>query len=400
MYSLIIIDDEKISRMTLSGYISSFHPDFQVTGTFSNGAEALEYLEKHPVHVIITDIRMPQMDGLEFSAYVHEHFPHITLIIISGFCEFEYAQKAIRYGVISYLNKPVDFDELSLILKRVSEKLRTTYIQNSCCDEDIQLFFSELINGNLDEKEALLRFSALEWEGHPQDYHGCLLYVDLESSKELNKWKYERETLATTLTNGLRMILTDCSVYYLFRLGMRYFFIILQKDAEPAIYTEPINTILFRLLHFQCSTRIQTSFAGILSLLHTPFPEYHEILAPPSYDLDEVEQDTVIQKSKEYIQLHYAEDITRDDVAAAVYLSPVYFSRIFKQKTGLNYIDYLTSLRMQKAAEFLSTSMDIQDISRAVGYQSRNRFYVNFRQYFGCTPTEYRRQNLNNGGFS
>ena len=95
-----------------------------------------------------------------------------------------------------------------------------------------------------------------------------------------------------------------------------------------------------------------------------------------------------------YIQAHFQDDLTREDVADAVFLSSAYFSRFFKQKTGLSFIDYLTTIRMQKAVELLGTRMKVGDIAKKVGYQSRNRFFINFRLYTGYNPTEYRRQIL------
>ena len=95
-----------------------------------------------------------------------------------------------------------------------------------------------------------------------------------------------------------------------------------------------------------------------------------------------------------YIQQHYNEDLTREDVADAVFLSSAYFSRFFKQKTGLSFIDYLTTVRMQKAIELLGTHMKVGEIANRVGYLSRNRFFINFRQYSGYTPSEYRKQIL------
>ena len=81
-------------------------------------------------------------------------------------------------------------------------------------------------------------------------------------------------------------------------------------------------------------------------------------------------------------------------MADAVFLSPAYFSRFFKQKTGMNFIDYLTNVRMQKAAEMLAGNIKISEISQKLGYQSRNRFFINFKQFSGYSPTDYRRQIL------
>ena len=109
MYSLIIADDEDITRMAVSGYIRKTQSDFQIAGTFTNGADALQFIHDNPVHLVITDIRMPGMDGLELARHISEQYPGISVLIISGYSEFEYARKAIQYGVSNYLLKPLDF---------------------------------------------------------------------------------------------------------------------------------------------------------------------------------------------------------------------------------------------------------------------------------------------------
>ena len=82
MYPVIIVDDEEITRIAISGYIQKKHPEFQVSGIFSNGADALRFIQENPVSLVITDIRMPRMDGLELARCIHENYPGILIIII------------------------------------------------------------------------------------------------------------------------------------------------------------------------------------------------------------------------------------------------------------------------------------------------------------------------------
>lgn len=242
MYTIITVDDEPVTRIAINNYIGKTLPQFQISATFSNGLDALEYLRRNPVDIVITDILMPKMDGLELAEHIHREFSSVMVCIISGYGEFGYAQRAMRYGVEDYLLKPLDFEELS---KRLAE-----------------------------------------------------------AEKKLSLKKAEQ--------------MTDL---------------------------------------------------------------------PDSDDLR-------IQQAKAYIQAHYSEDLSRKEVANMVYLSPAYFSRLFTEKTGESFISYLTNVRMQKAAQLLATSESIEDIAKKVGYQSRNRFAINFREFSGCTPAEYRRYNL------
>lgn len=243
MFTIITVDDEPVTRMAINNYIGKMLPNFQVVASFPNGEDALNYLRGNCVDLVVTDILMPRMDGLELAEHIHREFPDTIVFIVSGYGEFGYAQRAMRYGVEDYLLKPLDFDELNRSLT--------------------------------------------------------------SAEKKLNQRKQS----------------TD------------------------------------------------------------------EILVIDGDDLR-------IEQAKAYIQAHYKEDLSRKEVANMVYLSPAYFSRLFTEKTGETFIAYLTNVRMQKAAQLLEGNGNIEDIAKEVGYQSRNRFAINFREYSGCTPAEYRRCNL------
>ena len=107
MYHTMIVDDEPLMRTYLAQNIPAFSSLFDVSAAAKDGLEAVELLKKIPVDVVITDIKMPEMDGLSLAKHIHENYPGITVIIISGFSDFEYAQKAIRYNVKDYLLKPL-----------------------------------------------------------------------------------------------------------------------------------------------------------------------------------------------------------------------------------------------------------------------------------------------------
>lgn len=106
----------------------------------------------------------------------------------------------------------------------------------------------------------------------------------------------------------------------------------------------------------------------------------------------------VIQKAREYIGNNLDKGISLDDVSDYVFLSPVYLSRMFKQKTGENFIDYLIKVRMEKAMEILEDrKYKVFEVSKMVGYNSTKYFFKAFKQYTGYTPTEYRNKILTGG---
>ena len=123
LYKIMLVDDEEEVRTSIIKKINWEANGFEVVGDAENGRDALEKIEILEPNVIITDIRMPYMDGLALAESLRQKFPSIKVIIFSGFDDFSYAKEAIRLGVAEYILKPVNVDELTEILKRVRAKL-------------------------------------------------------------------------------------------------------------------------------------------------------------------------------------------------------------------------------------------------------------------------------------
>lgn len=123
MYKAILVDDEALIRDAISSTIQWENYGFNLTATCQNAKEAVEILESNTPDLVITDICMPFMDGLELSKYIYENFPQVIVIIISGYNDFEYAKQAVRYQVQEYLLKPLTAAEFSDILTKVKKSL-------------------------------------------------------------------------------------------------------------------------------------------------------------------------------------------------------------------------------------------------------------------------------------
>ena len=113
MYSVLVVDDEIRQREAVIKSVAWEKAGFSVIGDAENGIEALELLEKLEPDLILTDIKMPLMTGLELASKVREIRPATKLVILSGYDDFEYAQEAFKYNVIRYLLKPISASELS-----------------------------------------------------------------------------------------------------------------------------------------------------------------------------------------------------------------------------------------------------------------------------------------------
>jgi len=125
MYKVLVVDDEPLMRMFLSKKIPEFVDQYEVCCAAKDGQEAIDYLQDHhgEVDVVITDIKMPEVDGLTLAKHVSVRYPDIIIIIISGYSDFEYARKAIQYNVTDYLLKPLQDKSLTEVLQAVALRL-------------------------------------------------------------------------------------------------------------------------------------------------------------------------------------------------------------------------------------------------------------------------------------
>ena len=123
MYRILLVDDEILVRDAIRENIDWKAMDCELVGDCDNGKAAAEFVQNHPVDIVLTDILMPYMDGMELSRFLHENYPDIVIVIFSGFGEFEYAKKAIQYGVSEYMLKPVTAMELRNVIGKMKEKV-------------------------------------------------------------------------------------------------------------------------------------------------------------------------------------------------------------------------------------------------------------------------------------
>lgn len=123
MYRLVVVDDEQTIRRGMCNYIDWNAMGFEVAADFEDGKETIEYIENHPVDVVLTDIEMAEVSGLELARYIWQEKLPIKVVILSGYKEFEYARKAIEYDVEHYLLKPIRMDEMQQVFSKIRTQL-------------------------------------------------------------------------------------------------------------------------------------------------------------------------------------------------------------------------------------------------------------------------------------
>ena len=163
-YTVLMVDDEENVIRAMQKKIDWESIGFRIMGYAHNGIEALDLAEQEAPDVVLTDIKMPYMDGLELAHNLKIMYPTVRILIFSGFDEFEYAKEAIRLEVEEYILKPVDADELRRIFMRIKEsldqemdekrnvqKLRDYYLESLPLLQEN--FYSSLVDGGIPEAE-------------------------------------------------------------------------------------------------------------------------------------------------------------------------------------------------------------------------------------------------------
>lgn len=122
MTNVLIVDDEKIEREGLKYLLSREEGERKVFEA-SNGKQALQIIRTEDIQLILTDIKMPHMDGLELSRRAKEENSALQIVIFSGYSDFSFAQEAIRYGVTEYILKPVNPDDFHKVIQKAEKEI-------------------------------------------------------------------------------------------------------------------------------------------------------------------------------------------------------------------------------------------------------------------------------------
>ncbi|MDO6657049.1 response regulator [Anaerobacillus sp. 1_MG-2023] len=218
---VLIVDDEPIICEGLKNTVPWDEMGAEVIGEAYDGEEALEVIEAHDVDVVLSDVKMPIMDGLELAGEVYKRYPSIRMIIISGYDEFEYAKQAMKLGIKDYLLKPVDIDELMELI--ISIRKETEHLKKQEWESGAKQILSSLATGQElsylpgSVKTAIsggIQLVGSEIQHFSNVVNNCSSLEEIELKKqwmkELSKAMSERGIRNVSIVVGENSLLTCC----------------------------------------------------------------------------------------------------------------------------------------------------------------------------------------------
>ncbi len=180
--NILLADDEGLVRAGLKSMLEELSMPLQVIGETRNGEETVLFVEEHRPDLVLVDIRMPKLNGLEAIAQGKILSPHTKWIILSGYSEFQYAQEALRLGACNYLLKPVSIDELKDCLSRICEQHKHHVMERY---QQLEHMLVSLLNSKGSIHEAARNLPTLHAGGF------IYFFDNSHQDEEANEWKHQ-----------------------------------------------------------------------------------------------------------------------------------------------------------------------------------------------------------------
>jgi len=333
MYNLIFVDDESRVLNAVRDMLPWDEMNVRVIGWCDNAISALELMINEHTDILVTDIKMPIMDGLELISRAKEMYPSIECLVLSGYEEFELARAAIERGVRGYLLKPCNKEALETSIKSCVSMIEREQVATSYRFEQrqkqIERLYDELLNLKLNHTDA-----------------------DADQVQQIAV-RYQDYTL-----------LREASIMAAI------------QHEQSVQNLHPIVKKLAQISHsdelIQCTVQILREISK------------HTDIADP-----------VVAKMVQYVYDHYdITSLTIQDVADhEIHLTARYIGRRFLKEMNMKFSDFLLQVRMEKAIEFLHDSdySNADEIANKIGLGNNVQyFYRLFRQYTGMALKEYR----------
>lgn len=342
--TVLVIDDQPLEGEMVAFVLAQNRPDTVYAGQALNAADGIRMASLAQPDLIFLDIKMPGMDGLTAISHLRKVCPQCQIVMLSAFDDFDYLRGALRAGARDYLLKPVRPGDILSALDTLADNGQPAPPVYRTPEPSVQsdLLAQAIRAGEADRAEQLARDALASFLLYDQAnvMYACVRCMEFAS--ELAHSAGESQS-----GDGLNFLYQE-------------FVHQVSTLQQPELLEE----------HFVAFARNAADIFGHMA-------------GDMGY--------RQIAEAKQYIADHFHESIQLSEVAKKLYLSTAYFSRLFKEKTGMTFSDYLANCRVERARQLLATTdLSIAEVSAAIGYQEANSFSRLFKARTGQSPSDYR----------
>ncbi|WP_410770810.1 response regulator [Fontibacillus sp. BL9] len=445
MYNILVVDDEPLICKGLAGLLTSSGLGIGAIYTAYSGHEALDYIRMEEIDLLVTDIQMGEMNGIELMHQAKMIKPWVQTIIISAHETFQYAQMALRLGARDYLIKPLGREQFldsvrNTLLKmdkpvpqiddfllqgtehfhmeelrpEQNERLKTLLMTSSPAGDDVELRELEYELGVRGPYFSVIKLSLDHRKASGEARNPA--YTD----RDANLFRYAALNVAKELLykewNALACYSADREISILLQWNeAEYAELDVNKINQLEMIGRSLHHHVKKYLGIEATVGISqilkgAEFLAVLSrqadkavLWGADQGDYHVFYygdfnwtnhaQDPSAEELSSQNNRIVQSAKQYIEANYSQKgLTIHDVAKKNHVSPNYLSYLFKKNTGYNLWEYVIKLRMEESKSLiLNTDLRRYEIAEQVGYESPEHFSKIFKKYFGVSPSELKK---------
>lgn len=419
MRKLLIVDDEPLVLVGIQSMLKWEDYNIEIVGTARNGSIALELIQKFRPDIVITDIKMPVMTGLELCKKCRQKFGEIPLFIfLTSFDDFEFARRALTLEAVDYLVKlELTADILEESIKRCIEKLNKLqnnvpqklpqYIQNSKVLQE--KVFIQLLNGLFETEEQFnTHCKDVDIEFLSKSY--TVAYCKMNLLNEHEKGDEKSKQVFSKAIHMVEQTLNKIVKSYIVTLHMRKFCIIFcmndSNDEKNSMLAKEILEQTMITIHNYFNVNLVITVGNFVTSPYKLSESYlvakkmqnditdTEKLLMYDYTKCQGHKHEVINLVKLYIQENINEKLSLNEVAMEFNFSPGYLSQLFSENAGEGFVEYITNLRIDLSKDLLlNTDKKIYEISNELGFENAFYFSKVFKKVVGVSPRDFVRNN-------
>lgn len=333
MYKLMIADDEHYVREALKGIIPWEEYGFEISDEAENGEQALDLIETDPPELLIADIEMPFMNGIQLAEILACTHPSVKIIFLTGYDKFTYAYSAIKQGVSDYILKPINVRELTAAVVSVKNAIDRENIEKS------QMIFGKDIFSII-EKNLIEAMKT-------NDFHqiNSTLKNILDNVKAM-QGPQSRDEIIKLLIDVLERFCAEEGIP----------FVRAEEDMDDG-----------QFIHYFVQT-VNCSSANKL-----------------------IKKNSIIEEVTNYILEHYSDpDLSLIKISNEIHVNPTYLSRVFNHASRKSLTTYITEIRLAQALKLFNSGVQsVEIVSNQVGFRNPSYFSKCFKMEYGVAPSEF-----------